>query len=80
MTPTREQLAAAAFVAENGKLDHLLRCAENVVGLAHAAKRWHRTHETTPTLYLEHAWEAYFALGEALRQTGTEPPQPAEET
>ena len=28
--------------------------------------------------WLNRMWQSYFALGEALRQAGTEPPQPAE--
>jgi len=69
MTPTREQLDRALWRAAHAakEADRHLRQA-TLPGM-HTADRAYHTAK---------AWEAYFALGEALRQTGTEPPQPAE--
>ena len=68
MTPTREQLAEVAFAASS------------VHAWASRLDDWTRNHPN-PRLAADaqdFMWRAYFALGEALRQTGTEPPQPAE--
>ena len=65
--PTRKQLAAVNRAAEraHGWSTDLtyLRTTGHLDLLSHD---------------LSACWRAYFALGEALRQTGTEPPQPAE--
>ena len=69
MTPTREQLEA------------LCDAANDALYWAHRARRV-ECHESLATMSvpacLQKEWRAYLALGEALRQTGTEPPQPAE--
>jgi len=65
MTPTREQLEAIGAHAER----------------LHWAAKYHAQKAPIAPVdpSLTDLWVHYFALGEALRQTGTEPPQPAEE-
>ena len=68
MRPTREQLREVGFAAWSvhawaGRLDDWTHVHPNPRLAADAQ---------------DFMWRAYFALGEALRQTGTEPPQPAE--
>ena len=69
MTPTREQLETVCDAAADAYYwaDRARRTRLGEV-LSHMSI----------DLCMSREWMAYFALGEALRQTGTEPPQPAE--
>ena len=71
MTPTREQLGVRvdAIHEARGYADQ----AERELSRAGMAES-----DAERRYFLAMAWQSYHALGEALRQTGTEPPQPAE--
>jgi len=70
MTPTREELIDDLVRARTAAGDAFLHLRVVTSGPMHD--------ELALAYHIAEAWRAYHALGEALRQTGTEPPQPTE--